>query len=117
MSKHSPGPWEARGHGQTIYVGNGMISGEPGEGLTPEIVPPHVVRRSHDERGRRHTQFIATCNGATCPNEANARLIAAAPELAEALATLLDCHHIGVGVCPSCHLLAESALKKAGIRE
>src|ERR1700684_1195174 len=83
--KHTPGPWTQRGKGQTVYVGKGVISGEPGDGLTPEIIPHHVVRVSTDEQKRRHTQFIATFNGAGLPNEANAKLIAAAPEMAEAL--------------------------------
>jgi hypothetical protein len=84
--KYTPGPWKSRGHGQTVYVGKGVISGEPGEGLEPIVISPHVVRvyQDQDEQNRRCTQFIATCNGATCPNEANARLIAAAPDMYEA---------------------------------
>jgi hypothetical protein len=47
------------------------------------------VRVYRDDQGRRCTQFIATCNGATCPNEANSRLIAAAPELLEGITRVL----------------------------
>lgn len=59
--KHTPGPWECWPSQQV------------------------VVRRCRDEQGRRVTHFLAHCNSATQDNVANARLMAAAPEMAERL--------------------------------
>lgn len=89
------GPWEQKGHGQTVYVGKGLISWEPKEGLVEEIIPAHVVHVSRDSENRRCTQFVAVCNGANCPNEANAKLIAKAPEMAEALQKLTNLFYNG----------------------
>lgn len=87
-SPSTPGPWEFR-KAQTLYIGNGVISGQPGEGLTREDVPFHVVAVDRDDQNRKRTRFIAQCNGANLPNEANTHLIAAAPAMFEALQDLL----------------------------
>jgi len=47
--------------------------------------PTHVKRTFLDEQGRRVTQFVATCNDMLPEVHANARLIAAAPEMLAAL--------------------------------
>jgi hypothetical protein len=50
-----------------------------------------VVKRVYrDEQNRRVTEWPAVCNCAGLPNEANARLIAAAPDLHRALSDLLE---------------------------
>lgn len=48
---------------------------------------PHVVAIYNDELGRRCTAYVAECSSATLDNDANARLIAAAPELLSSLKT------------------------------
>ncbi len=70
-TEHSPGPWEARSGGRI------SLSTPSAE----QDYPAHVVRVFRDDKGRRVTQFIAQCNGATSPNDANAKLIAQVPEL------------------------------------
>ena len=69
MSAHTPGPWEAC-DSASITMND-----------EPVAVPSHVCRRRRDEQGRRVTEFIADCNMRLPEANANARLIAAAPEL------------------------------------
>ena len=71
-TKHTPGPWEYRQGGICPIA-------------TLPNYPPHIVRIYRDEKGRHCTSFIAMLESATEPNDANARLIAAAPELLEAV--------------------------------
>ncbi len=77
MSKHTPGPWLLRCAGQ-------FTEGEPGHEETHDY-PAHVVVLDRTEEGLKRTRFVAECSGAGLPNDDNARLIAAAPELLEAL--------------------------------
>lgn len=65
MSKHTPGPWEYRWNGHYFDVGI----------LTNESIVPI---------------FPAVCIGVQAGLEANARLIAAAPELLDALKDALS---------------------------
>lgn len=76
-TKHTPGPWEHRNSGECL-LDNVLTK-----------YPDHVVQCYKDELGRRCTAFVATCESATLNNAANARLIAAAPELLKALTALL----------------------------
>jgi hypothetical protein len=43
--------------------------------------PAHVVRKFINAEGLRCTSFVCDCNGEGLPNDDNAQLIAAAPEL------------------------------------
>jgi hypothetical protein len=90
MSKHTPGPWET--------------------------FKEHNVRDVHDHRG------VATCGGYSQnwnedivyqENIANARLIAAAPELLEAAKKMvaIECNVFGVDLSPLDEL--KEAIKKA----
>jgi len=93
MSGHTPGPWKA-------YR---MTNANTGELFTPDEVGEYVantVRKSAEESGTIDFLFIGcekdsgpadVChvgNGPTSP--ANARLIAAAPEMLEALESVAD---------------------------
>ena len=70
MSKHTPGPWEYRWNGHYFDVGI----------LTRESIVPI---------------FPAVCIGVQAGLEANARLIAAAPELLEALKDIVEWTELG----------------------
>ncbi len=74
MSKHTPGPWS------TSSVGIGDDLSWP------------IRRVRHDQRGNRIISWIADAHGTQGMDEAeraaNARLIAAAPDLLEALEEL-----------------------------
>ena len=81
MSKHTPGPW--------IVVSRGMFS--------PKVVDANGL-------GICHTPYA----GAP-PAEANAHLIAAAPDLLEALRSIADC-------CDEEHAARDYASRQAEIR-
>lgn len=94
MSKHTPGPWSVESFGDT-----------------------EVVYGAYEEKGRGGRRHVA--NVTRYPNEpnvptrlsmANAQLIAAAPEMAEALQLALKYvdHHDN-------RTLIRAALKKAGV--
>lgn len=72
--KHTPGPWTFRKGGPVRVEGVNI------DGMS-EFAHPHIVCIYNDEQGRRCTAFVAECASATLDNEANARLIAAAPDL------------------------------------
>lgn len=66
---HTPAPWHAC-NGGSVALEDGV-----------QVVPTHVRRKFTDAQGRRVTQFIAMCNTGLSEHAANARLIAAAPDL------------------------------------
>jgi len=88
---HTPGPWEA---GKAVHVSLAEPEAE-------FDVPSHVRRRFLDEQGRRCTQFIADCNMNMMEHAANARLIAAAPDLL-AIAEAVDREVAHGECCPIC---------------
>lgn len=63
-TKHTPGTWEAWKSSNGIWTVRSVYS---------------------DDQGRRCTAWPAVCDAAAQDNEANAHLIAAAPEMLEAL--------------------------------
>lgn len=72
MSKHTPGPWEANGyHIRQRVTGTRSIAEVAYTG--PHHTPPH--------------EYPKSCR---LVDEANARLIAAAPDLLEALEAIMD---------------------------
>ncbi|CDY76148.1 hypothetical protein BGLT_05221 [Caballeronia glathei] len=89
--KHTPGPWFVTGTGLSRYV----------EGK----VRPGVL------------QEVAWCGATEVPEqmEANARLIAAAPELLEALQAMVDAHAIPSSICKErpVYEAALAAIRKA----
>lgn len=101
MSTHTPGPWDFRGSlGPT---GN------------PHLKGPHVVEAANGSQ-------IAILNGwRSDVSEANARLIAAAPELYDAaenaLDTLLSCCVAGDGVDDRDAILEAQQMLRAAIRK
>lgn len=54
-------------------------------------IPPHVVTKFVDAKGRRCTGYIAVCNSTTLPNAANAALIADAHYLPRLVEALMEC--------------------------
>lgn len=93
-AKHTPGPWDATG---------------------AEVWGTHAMRFNLTTGG---TPMIATvCKHEDAerafPYEANARLIAAAPELLEALIELADCGAEAWGEDRPCVRIARAAIAKA----
>ena len=78
MSKHTPGPWEIRRDRQ----GRAMCIARVG-------YMPHAMIGFHDDRADDHI--------AEETHEANARLIAAAPEMIEALKDLVKSRDLKMG--------------------
>ena len=72
-AEHTPGPWEYRKGGKANLDIEGDVH-----------YNPHVVAIYRDGEGRRCTAYIAECSSTTADNDANAALIAAAPDLLEA---------------------------------
>ena len=114
--KATPGPWEyAAPHEVDISHGR----------ATPIMYDPlinFIVKRTYrDEQGRRFTSFIAEANYILPEVSANARLIAAAPELYEALVQALDRMEMmadskASGFIPACEaaiVSAKAAIAKA----
>ncbi len=80
---HTSGPWEYRNAGKWTQI---LEDGTTKERETPD----HVVAQWRNAAGLRCTGFICVCQATTLPNADNARLIAAAPEMLEALKALAD---------------------------
>lgn len=98
MSKHTPGPWDFRG--------------SLGPTSNPHLKGPHVVEAANGSQ-------IAILNGwRSDVSEANARLIAAAPELLDALRGLLSLYDTDEG-CRSTpeYITASAAIRKATGKE
>ncbi len=82
----------------------------------------NIVRCDYKRKdGTPSTRIVASCNAAFSPEQAriDARLIAAAPELYEALAALLSCFEMespftGESRMPVAMDMARAALEKAG---
>ncbi|TIM16229.1 MAG: hypothetical protein E5Y67_03280 [Mesorhizobium sp.] len=74
-AKHTPGPWFVGAQNDGLYIIDGPPSPAPYDGPIPREYGPNV---------------IATPNWGVAEYEANARLIAAAPEMLAALKTVLD---------------------------
>lgn len=106
---HTPGPWEFRKAGTSILNG------------TTTRFPAHVVHHYKDNLGRRCMAFVAACDAASLPNDANACLIATAPEMAkllEASRHLLKSYEYGNSATEPAKDMAdriEQVLKDAGI--
>lgn len=98
MSKHTPGPW----------IGAGPSFGDPLPRYTTEI-----VTEWEGEGG----EVLAICelplHHHDNENEANARLIAAAPDLLKALRDLLAEADDVIATCPLTRAAARAAIAKA----
>ena len=110
-TKHTPGPWHYRSGGSLQLEGD----------KEPRFYPPTVVKFNKNRQGLRTTAFIATCESTTLPNAANARLIAAAPDLLKVLkitAVWAPHNHEpnmdSNGHCPMCN--AQAVIRKAEAR-
>ena len=93
MSAHTPGPWEVYGRDSYGGVHVGTVADDPG----------HIV---------------TVGEGTLENNEADARLIAAAPELAEALEAMRRCpgvHQTDQETGETFDTLIRAALAKAGL--
>jgi hypothetical protein len=82
VSKYTPGPWE--------YQAMGTVQIREDESEVARWHPAHVVAAWSYGGGRMVTAFICDCNSRTLPNAANARLIASAPDLLDALRAIND---------------------------
>ena len=97
MSKHTPGPWNAKE--EWLYKGKHHTAGNG-----PEVLGICIVRRHSDADGR--------CEVA----EANARLIAAAPDLLEACK--IAAHHMScIAIGGSVEAILRAAIAKAEGRD
>lgn len=94
---HTPGPW---------YAGNDFVSADCGDGAQRRIA--FIVPITDGTRERFATE------------QANARLIAAAPQLAEALRAAIECFETDPIPLPFAHaralLAARAALTAAGVQ-
>jgi hypothetical protein len=97
QTQHTPGPWRVESAGSESLISSGHWAGLA-------TVVTHM--REPDAAGR--DRFIPTDEG-----EANARLIAAAPELLAALEAIaaIPCCHDSMPECP--RELAKAAIAKA----
>lgn len=95
MSKHTPGPWEVDFETYPIMVRS-----------QSETWP--LVDELGNEEGRAGV-FIAN----TGDNKANARLIAAAPDLLEALCKLAELYDAMGAPRGPCRIIADAAIDKA----
>jgi hypothetical protein len=99
--KHTPGPWTYEGDHTHRQYNIRMLGREAKHICTVNDLPPHVLANRDQSTA-----------------EANARLIAAAPDLAQALADLLaDALSMGLDDSPVSGSLIEArkALRKAGV--
>ena len=93
---HTPGPWIVKHFDKD---GNILIAApaKRGHGLLCQVFPPKTVINigTKDEKWLCTAQDVDEC-------EANARLIAAAPELLAALKDIIDNSLIIEDICPFC---------------
>ena len=92
-AKHTPGPWHWNEKHQ----------------LVGPLVPDDGYMEAH------HPRIVETDGGFYPPTEADRHLIAAAPDLLEALAALMDAHAIPSSICKerSVYEKARAAIAKA----
>jgi len=102
MSKHTPGPW--------TFIGDGLFGGcysdKLGDHVKYQIHPFYDEDRTQGMHGQRH--------------EADKRLIEAAPDLLEILATIVEDVGYGGGGAELCHQFlgrAKRAIAKAEGRD
>jgi hypothetical protein len=111
--QHTPAPWVIQDDNEPWTAGNAEIAVEEGEQFGP-VEELFSIRGGED--GDEHTicriewEFGAS-DGRQKEIRANARLIASAPELLEALADLVD-QLEGIGI-PDCHGAEGLSLDKA----
>lgn len=82
MSKHTPGPWEIQWTDMWCPETDDWI---------PEGGFAEHIRASGDGELYERESICGTCDGCNLIKAANARLIAAAPDLLKALQAMLDC--------------------------
>jgi len=98
---HTPGPWSYR---QSEYDDWGTVRSASGG----------FICQAHDPDIWSGEQLARHRAAKTDPWEANARLIAAAPELLEALRNLADRHFLNGGsLTEPAYLAAKAAIRKA----
>ena len=111
MSKHTPGPWMV-----------GLIKGEFGGACFEVVHHTHSAIRASKSLFPSNHILMADKDGYIQPNEniecspqkiANANLIAAAPELLEALENLLKVHEGEGGTQHNAADMARAAIAKA----
>lgn len=102
MSKHTPGPWLAK------YDVNGFYE------ISGEAVATPIPTASGVKTFMLQTRVAFTYEEGEI-DEANARLIASAPELLEALRGLLDAHAVPSSICKErpAYDAARAAIAKA----
>lgn len=96
-AKHTPGPWEVAQYSDGAYIMSDHV--DPGFGVKQEVARVHA-KRHDDARGH-----------------ANARLIAAAPELLEALRKIDDEDGRHFHIDANCKCLLRAAIAKAEGRQ
>lgn len=98
MAKHTPGPWTIEKHGRGENGGIAIDATDPVDGMDFEVCE---VWGLHDDRVH-------------CPiSRANARLIAAAPELLEALWVITEHNALHLGENHSTVIQGREVIRKA----
>ena len=104
-AKHTPGPWSYR---PAKYDDWGFVRAEPPTGETLG----HLVAVAKDSTVRFEDYDAHRANG-TDPFEANGRLIAAAPDMLEALRAVHNCGNGGAKLSRTASDMTRRAIAKA----